>query len=170
MLSILIGFGGKCMTKHDLEQLLEFLGETLEFVGQLVRGLSEEDLRWKPSDNEFSILENICHLNDIEREGYRERIKKLLSESEPFLPDIDGGKLARERNYNAQDPAAALHAFTLARMENIKTIKNISPDQLSRSGMFENVGPVTLEELLLKMKEHDEGHRKELSDLNQQNF
>jgi hypothetical protein len=62
-----------------------------------------------------SPLETICHLRDIEAEGYTTRINRILIETNPVLGDIDGGRLAVERNYNDQDPDLALHEFTIAR-------------------------------------------------------
>ena len=149
---------GKQMTQQELHDLTMFLRKTPRTVQQLVAGLADDDLRRKSSGKEFSVLEHVCHLRDIEQEGYMTRIRKLLSETHPFLPDIDGDKLARERNYNSQKLDAALHAFMVARKENLRAIGNMSPDQLNRSGVFENVGAITLEELLLKMREHDEDH------------
>ena len=40
------------------------------------------------------MLEHVCHLRDIEVEGYAPRLKRILSEDGPFLPDIDGRRLA----------------------------------------------------------------------------
>jgi len=153
------------MNQKEFQDLVERLSETPEIVRRLAGGLTVEELRRKPSENEFSILENVCHLRDIEMEGYSVRIRKLLNESRPFLPDLDGGKLARERNYNTQDLAAALRDFARARHSNVETLRALPLDQLNRHGMFENTGPITLERLLLLMNEHDEEHQKELSAL-----
>jgi len=153
------------LTQQDFQSLAQFLEETPKLVQQFTDGLSESDLRWKPSAREFSVLENMCHLNDIEREGYAVRIRKLLNEDEPFLPDIDGPKLAQERSYNNQVPEEALQGFIQAREGNIDKLKGLLPDQLDRRGTFENVGAITLGDLLTMMREHDESHREELSRL-----
>ena len=153
------------MNQEEFQDLVERLSETPEIVRRLTDGLAVEDLRRKPSEKEFSMLENVCHLRDIEEEGYSVRIQKLINESRPFLPDLDGGKLARERDYNAQDLAAALRDFARARHSNMQTIRALPLEQLNRHGMFENTGTITLEKLLLLMNEHDEEHQKEMSDL-----
>jgi hypothetical protein len=161
------------MSQQELQEVTMSLQKTPGTVKQLVGGLADDGLRWKPSETEFSVLEHICHLRDIEQEGYTTRIRRLLSEAHPFLSDIDGDKLARERGYNSEKLDAALDAFLVARTENIRAIRTLSPDQLNRNGMFENVGAITLGELLLMMREHDEDHlralnqmRKRLSDGN----
>jgi hypothetical protein len=105
------------MPPEDLQILISALTKTPEAVDQLVRELSEPDLRIKNSPEEFSVVENVCHLRDIEIEGYTTRISRILSENNPLLPDIDGSRLAVEREYHSQNLSEALQAFTVARNE-----------------------------------------------------
>lgn len=153
------------MTTAELQSLTKFLAETPARVRQLADGLSEQDARWKPSAQEFSALEHACHLSDLEREGYAVRIEKLAREAEPFLPDFDGGKAARERDYNGQSLTAMLDAFSRLRESNMRAVSKLSAEDLQRRGTLEAVGPITMETLLLKMREHDEEHLQELSKL-----
>jgi hypothetical protein len=156
------------MMKVKLQTVTDALAETPARVRQLVSALSDSEVRWKPTSQEFSALENVCHLNDLEREGYAVRIEKLIHEEAPFLPDFDGGKAAAERDYNHQPPEAMLDAFTAARRSNLRAISRLSPADLQRSGTLETVGTITLETLLHKMLEHDEGHLQDLSRLHEQ--
>lgn len=158
------------MSSQEFLDLLEYLEETPALVERLTDGFISDELRWKPSAGEFSALEQMCHLRDIEREGYAVRIRKLLAEREPFLPDLDGSRLARERDYNNQDFTPALDEFTRARRDNVQTLRAVSPEELKRSGIFENTGTVSLERLLAMMREHDEAHRRELRALRKQLF
>jgi hypothetical protein len=153
------------MTTEQRLSLAGFLAETPARVRRLVSDLSESDARWKPSAQEFSALEQVCHLSDLEREGYGVRIEKLLHEEEPLLPDFDGGKIAAERDYNSQSLTVALDAFKRAREQNLRAVEALSPADFERAGVLEAVGRITLETLLGKMREHDEGHLRELSEL-----
>jgi hypothetical protein len=153
------------MTDQEFHALIEFLEETPEMVRQLTIEMSERDLRWKPSESEFSALEQVCHLRDLEREGYTERIRKFLTEHQPSLPDFDGGRLAVERDYNQQNFETALQDFASARKENINVAETLSSDQLNLSGVLEGVGEITLGRLLIFMREHDQSHLEELRDL-----
>jgi hypothetical protein len=153
------------MTEREFQEVVRFLEETPGRIRQLVAEMAEQDLRWKPSVEEFSVVEQVCHLRDLEREGYSARIKKLLTEHQPMLPDFDGSRIARERDYNRQDFESAFQEFARARTENVRLMKTLSPDQLNRSGALEGVGAITLEKLSLLMREHDQSHREELSDL-----
>ncbi|HYJ46702.1 MAG TPA: DinB family protein [Pyrinomonadaceae bacterium] len=151
--------------EREFRALLGFIAETPQIVRELARGLAPDELKRKPSASEFSFQENVCHLRDIEREGYTVRIEKLLREHEPVLPDIDGAQLARERDYNGQDFEAGLEEFASLREKNVAALKGLSPESLSRAGTFEGAGRVTLKRLARMMREHDEAHRAELKGL-----
>jgi DinB superfamily len=153
------------MKPEELDRFLSTLDETPRRVLQITQGLDLKALTWKPSPADFSILENVCHLRDIEAEGNNVRIEKLLTEEEPHLPDLDGSRLSRERNYNAQDLRAALRDFQTARARSLQLLKEIKPSALERVGDLETVGRITLEGLLLKMVEHDRGHLDEVTQL-----
>jgi hypothetical protein len=153
------------MTTTELQSHVDYLAETPATIERLVEGLTDEDRRRRVPGVEFSVLENICHLLDIEREGYSVRIQRLLEEDDPVLADIDGSRLARERDYNSQNMETALEAFTRARLGNIRVLKSLDPDQLGRGGTLETVGPVTLSELLRMMRAHDDAHRQEITEL-----
>lgn len=156
------------LTTEELQTLVGFLAQTPARVRRLVQNLSAGDAHWKPSPQEFSALEQVCHLSDLEREGYSVRIEKLLGEEQPLLPDFDGGKIAAERDYNNQQLEAMLDAFAAAREGNLRALAHLSAADFERSGQLEQVGPITLSTLLLKMREHDEGHLQELDELREQ--
>jgi len=152
---------------QEFRDLLEFLAATPMKVRELSRDFASDELKRRPFANEFSFLENVCHLRDIEQEGYTVRISKLLNERDPVLPDIDGAKLARERDYNSEDFETALREFERLRENNVRVLSNLQSESLSRGGMFEVVGPITLKTLAGMMREHDEAHRVELSGLHE---
>ena len=91
------------MSQTGLDQQLDYLEETAAFIKSLTANLTETELTLKPPNQDFSCLEQVCHLRDIEREGYNVRMERILKETKPFLPDIDGQALAAERNYNRQN-------------------------------------------------------------------
>jgi len=146
------------MTRSDLENAAQKLADFPTALRGMLAGLPEEVVRRKRSMTEFSILENVCHLRDIERDGYSVRLRRLLEEAQPFLPDLDGSRLAQERDYNSQAIQNALEAFSNERMANVALIRALRPEQLSRTGHLETVGPVRVEQLLRRMQEHDREH------------
>lgn len=150
------------MSREELETIVDLLARAPALVSRIVDGLSEENLRNRNSPEEFSVLEHICHLRDIEHDGYRERISRILNEHQPHLPDLDGSRLAVERDYNTQNAARALAEFDLTRRQNLEILSEVGAEQLAREGTLEGVGVVSLEKLLMMMSEHDADHIGEL--------
>jgi len=146
----------------DLRALLDFLDDTPNKVANFVRELSGAETRLKNSLDEFSALENICHLRDLERQGYSLRIRRILAETDPHLADFDGARVAAESNYNNELPNLALEAFQAARKANVEKLRSLTDEQLRREGTLEGVGRITLRLLAEMMREHDEGHLEDL--------
>jgi hypothetical protein len=150
-----------------LEALLDLLAETPNKLAAFTAGLSSAEIRWKNSEAEFSALENLCHLRDLELQGYQPRIERILSEVDPVLADFDGARVAAESNYNSEPSDLALRAFSDAREENVRSMSGVTEEQLKREGLLEGVGRITLKQLVEKMLEHDEGHLEDLRVLQQ---
>jgi hypothetical protein len=123
--------------------------------------------RWKTrtSNGGFSLTEHACHLRDIEIEAFRVRLERMLAETSPALPDVDGAALARARDYHRQDLGKALAAFAAVRADMLQRLASLSPAERQRSGSMEGVGEITIEGLVAKMLEHDGEHLSELDDL-----
>lgn len=149
------------MTLDELHAAIARLAETPERVRALATRAA--DPRHRPAENEFTVVENVCHLRDIEAEGYVVRIRRLLEESAPLLDDLDGARLAIERRYNEQDLDAAIDAFANARANSVAMLRAIEDaGVLERSGTYAGEGPVTLADIVVRMGEHDEGHVRDL--------
>lgn len=110
-----------------------------------------------PSEH-FTAIEQLCHVRDIEVEGYQERIRRTLDEEHPLLPSIDSEPLAIERRYGDADADAVLHAFRDARSRTVETIARLDERQLARTAEFEGYGPLTLRSLVHYLCSHDQQH------------
>ena len=55
----------------------------------------------------FTAIEQICHVRDIEIEGYQLRFQRTLREHSPLLPSIDSEAVAKTRNYGNADSTGA---------------------------------------------------------------
>ena len=101
----------------------------------------------------------------LEREGYGARIRRLLAETAPALPDFDGDRIARERDYLAGDVGLALEVFAQARARNIEELAALDAAALARRGAQEGVGEITLARVPRMMAAHDASHVAELTAL-----
>lgn len=110
-----------------------------------------------PSEH-FTAIEQLCHVRDIEIEGYQERIRRTLEEAHPLLPSIDSEPLAVQRRYGEADADSVLAAFGEARARTVATIAALDDAQLARTAEFEGYGPLTLRSLVHYLCSHDQQH------------
>jgi hypothetical protein len=119
---------------------------------------------WAPSSWEgvpseaFTAIEQLCHVRDIEIEGYHVRFRRTLAETHPTLASIDSEPLASERNYGAADAATVLAEFRLARVQTMEIVSQLSETQLARTAVFEGYGPLTMRSLIHYLCSHDQQH------------
>jgi hypothetical protein len=106
----------------------------------------------------FTAIEQICHVRDIEADGYLVRFRRTLEQADPYLSALDGEALAKERRYTATDAAEALRAFRAARGETLALIGSLRPEQLDRTATFEGYGRVSLRGLIHYLCSHDQQH------------
>jgi hypothetical protein len=110
-----------------------------------------------PSER-FTAIEQICHVRDIEIEGYQLRIKRTLEEETPFLPSIDSEAVAKARNYGSAEPAEVFAGIRAARAQTLQLLRGLDESALARAAVFEGYGPVTLRALVHYLCSHDQQH------------
>ena len=110
-----------------------------------------------PSET-LTAIEQICHVRDIEIDGYQSRFHRVLQETNPALESLDTYELARERNYTSADAAEVLSSFREARRDTVKLLSSLTPEQLSRTGTFDGYGTVTVRALVHYLCSHDQQH------------
>lgn len=131
----------------------------------MLESVPPELLTKRSAEGFFSCVENAWHLADLEVEGYGVRLRRLLAEDSPSLPDFRGDVIAEQRNYNSLPLAAALERFERGRAENLAVIDGASNEDRQRAGEQEGVGVVTFERVIAMMREHDQSHTAELKSL-----
>ena len=114
---------------------------------------------WKGVPSEpFTAIEQVCHVRDIELEGYHVRIGRTLIEQDPVLPAIDGEALARERSYASSNTVEVFASFRAAREKTLELVSGLTSEQLSRTAVFEGYGPLPLRSLIHYLSSHDQQH------------
>jgi hypothetical protein len=119
-------------------------------------------LRTRARDGRFSLVEHSWHLADLEDEGFGVRIRRLLDEERPILPNFAGDLIAEERHYLEQPAMPAVERFASQRERNRECLAGLQPADLQRAGLQEGVGEVSLARLTTMMLEHDIGHANDL--------
>jgi len=153
------------MNRRDFETLLLTLESTPALLSRAAAALSSTEARRRPTAGGFSLVENVWHLADLERDGYGVRIRRILAEAEPALLNFDGERIARERAYQERDVDSGIVLFARARTQNLETLSRLTPSEWKRSGAQEGVGRISLEDIPRMMAEHDRAHGAEIASL-----
>lgn len=106
----------------------------------------------------FTALEQVCHVRDIEIDGYQVRFRRTLEESAPTLASIDSEALARQRDYAHADAARMFTEFREARGHTLALLAGVEEAQWQRPAVFEGYGRVTLRGLVHYLCSHDQQH------------
>lgn len=120
-------------------------------------------VRVRAHDGGFAIVEHLCHLADLETEGYGARIERLLSGEQPSWDDFDGAAIATSRNYLEQDPDAAYQRFLSSRKANLARLRAATSNDWKKRGTHRGIGEVSLHDVAEMMVEHDRSHAAEIA-------
>jgi transcriptional regulator with XRE-family HTH domain len=150
---------------EDFAGRVATIAATPSKVRDVVAPIPREAWTQRPGNGGFSLLEHVCHLRDIDGDGYRERVERMLTEERPSLRDLDGDALARERDYQSQDLEAALSSFTATRWQIAGRLAKLTPEEWRRIGLMAGTTEITIEGLVGAMLAHDSEHLDQLSEL-----
>jgi len=146
------------MSRQEIVDALRALPNQIE---ELVQGLSEDALRWRPSPGEWSIKEVCCHLRDFSEIG-GERIHHILSEDDPFLPAHDQEALARERDYQSESMPLVLTALRAFSGGLAYLLENLREEEWQRRGRHEERGPISIAQYAQLLADHASEHLKQI--------
>jgi hypothetical protein len=139
----------------------------LEATPAILRGLmsevSEEDARWKPAPDRFSIAEVLAHLSHSEGHCYRTRVDRFLAEEMPeFEPDDAQMYLDLYRN---ADPEEEFGHFEDRRRKNVELLRGLPAAAGNRKALHREAGEITLSHMLHEWALHDLGHIRQVAEL-----
>jgi hypothetical protein len=110
----------------DYQALRETLAAQMDLIRGLVADLPDEEVRWKPAPDRWSVLEVVNHLLDEERHDFRVRLDILLRQSGEPWPEIRPMEWVTERDYNGREPATSLGAFLDERQASLAWLDSLS--------------------------------------------
>ena len=146
---------------HTTRQTLQQFPEQLEAHFALIPPVYRtwEPTSWDGCPSEpFPALGQICHVRDIETDGYHVRIRRIRAETHPTLASVDGDALAEARQYAKADPPQVFAAIRQARTQTLALLAGVRPEEWGRTAQFGEYGLVTLRGLVHYLCSHDQQH------------
>ena len=148
---------------NDELPCLDLLEATPAILRGLMSEISDDDARWKPAPDRFSIAEVLAHLSHSEGHCYRARVDRFLAEELPeFEPDDAQMHLDL---YENADPEEAFGDFEDERESNIELLRGLAAETGSRKAMHRAAGEITLSQMLHEWALHDLGHIRQVAEL-----
>jgi hypothetical protein len=131
---------------------------------RLLTGMHADDPRWdfRPDPARFTLREALAHLADWEP-IHRERIRRMLEEENPMLPDVDEGKTAIDNDYAHSDPHGSLEWIRGGRQKIVQLLETLGAEEWERPGFRDQVGPISIEVLATFIAAHDGYHLRQIA-------
>ena len=130
-----------------------------EKLRRAIAGLSREDLLAFPVPGTWSIQQIVIHLADSELVGI-DRMKRVIAEENPLLIGYDETKFSQRLFYEEQSAEGAVTLVDVSRREFAKVLRKLPADAFARTGIHNEVGKLTLGELVQKYVKHLDHHLK----------
>ena len=150
------------MTDNGLP-CIDLLEATPGILRDLMTELSEEDVRWRPAPDRFSVGEVLAHLSHSEGHCYRARLDRFMAEERPeFEPDDAQFHLEIYRN---ADPEDEFDHFEEQRETNVEFLRDLPAGAGDRVAVHQAAGPITMVNMLHEWAMHDLGHVRQIAEL-----
>ncbi len=133
-------------------------------IEQMVAGLDSESAHWKPSDNDWSVVEVMCHLADEEREDFRTRFQFLLDGKSGDPPPNDSGNVTGRR-YNERDLASSLADYLNERQQSLNWLRGLTNIPFDNKVTWSWGRTISVGDMLVSWVAHDVLHMRQLTEL-----
>lgn len=148
--------------------LIRRLRANADVFASLVAGVEQDQACWKPSPDEWSILEVVRHLADEEVEDFRARVEATLHRPGAVWPPIDPPRWAVERAYNSGTLSEALESFLERRKESVAWLADLEGADWTVTHEHPLLGLLSAGDLLTSWLAHDLIHIRQLARLQRQ--
>ncbi len=150
----------------DRTEITAYLRQAPDLIEEALQGLSDDELRRRPSPDEWSALEVCCHLRDYaQEEGVR--VRRLVEEDGPTLEPYDQEARAIERSYQGED-IRRLHTALRAFWGGLAyQLEGLSDQQWERAGIHPERGAVTVRSRAERQVAHAQAHLEQMRAIRQ---
>ncbi|HSM71027.1 MAG TPA: DinB family protein [Anaerolineales bacterium] len=140
------------------EAIMAIMCSTPAVLSSLIGSLPQEQWVCEPSSDDWTLNEVVCHLRDTDIEIHALQLQLMIEKEGAFIPRPDSSIWANEREYLQVNGVEKLREFTSARIQNIKTIRNMGESLWSRKARHAIFGPTNFTEVVSFIADHDRAH------------
>ena len=137
--------------------LLKALRETAHAMESLLWNLDEDALDRRPAEDEWSCLELVSHMTEMERR-YVERLERIVRLDEPRIAAFDGDSIEREVPLDGATAFDLMEEFGVLRRQAVYLLWSLDDRDWERKGVHPYLGALTITQAAREMNEHDLAH------------
>ena len=150
------------MTFAEWGALLATLAESPDHVAERL-AMAPSRLDDRPGAGRWSAREVLGHLRDADRDVYRPRLERMLTQPHPDVPAVELESPARVAGYATLDPAVALAEWRVERAALLARLAPLGRADWARVGVHSTRGSFPLGDMVRGWVEHDLVHRRQLA-------
>ena len=143
----------------NLQEMISAYLDGPKTLRKAVAGMTREQAAAKPVAGKWSTLEVVCHLADFDP-ILADRMKRVIAEDKPQLIGADENRFAAALAYADRDLEEELTIIEKTRQQMARILKKLPPQALSRTGLHNERGELSLEKLLTTTTNHISHHVK----------
>ncbi|HMK23905.1 MAG TPA: DinB family protein [Terriglobales bacterium] len=153
------------MNEAELKKHLDRAEKSAKEIAAAVSGLSPDVLRYKPSQEKWSILELLAHLADIEI-VYAYRLRQMLADEKPVLAPMDQDAWAKHLGYMEMAAPELVALYGLNRHYTLRLLRRLKPADLEKAAFHpEQQANDTVARLVEMMSGHGANHLEQIEKL-----
>ena len=143
----------------NLAEMINAYVEGPKALRQAVAGMTREQATARPVAGKWSTLEVVCHLADFDP-ILADRMKRVIAEEKPTLIGADENRFAAALAYHDRDLEEELTIIDKTRQQLARILRKLPSQALSRTGMHNERGQLTVGKYIQSTIDHLEHHLK----------
>ncbi len=149
-------------TAQRISDLIHAYADGPRLIEAAVADIPEEERRFKPGADNWSIHENVVHLADTDLVAAA-RMRYVLAEPGKPLVAFDQNHWARALEYSARPFEESLALFRAVRASTADLLRRAPTKAWAQTGMHTEAGPQTLEWIVEHFVEHIDAHLRSIA-------
>lgn len=149
----------------EMNRILERFEQNTATIETLTDAVSDQQAVWRPTPQDWSILEVINHLYDEEREDFRTRLDLILHRPADMWPPIDPPGWVVERRYNERALDKSLADFLAERENSLIWLRSLVQPNWDKQSTHPAGFVLSAGDMLAAWLAHDFLHIRQLNEL-----
>ena len=129
----------------------------------LLQDTDKNEQVFREATGKWSLLENLCHLVDEEKEDFRKRVKSVLDSPNKALNLIDPEGWVKQRNYQNQNFKAKLNEWVSERKQSVKWLYGLHNPPWDNTFHHPRLGKMSAWLFLCNWLSHDYHHIRQIN-------